>query len=226
MTPEQAQRLQMKYAAFVAVAFFVAIIVTAYFLPHVTRSRAQEWLAPMAHETNATLQFGAHIADTNAMQRLQAQAKTASGRASFHKDVMLYFVSNYYSAILLAGICGGIAAAMLVLVSKKGWNDANPYAVAVFISASTCATLFLGFPALFKQEENATKNKVLYVKYVNLLNEMRTHALFNPICQTNASGPTNFIAYIDAEMAKALDIDVAFDPSKFPTFKNLAADVK
>jgi hypothetical protein len=79
---------------------------------------------------------------------------------------------------------------------------------------------------LFKQEENVSKNKLLYLKYVNLLHEMRTHALYNPICQTNAAGPTNFVAYIDGEMARANDIAVAFDPTKFPTFKNLATDAK
>ncbi len=215
----------MKPPVLVAVSFVLLVMVTAYFLPQVTRTRAERWLAPMTNEINATLSFGPHITDTNVAKRLQAQATMLGGRASFHKDVMLYFVSNYYSVILLALICGGIAGAMLVLVSKNGWNQPNAYAVAVLISASTCATLFLSFPALFKQEENATKNKVLYIRYANLLNEMRTHALFNPICQTNA-GTTNFIAYIDGEMAKANDIAVAFDPTKFPMFKNLAADVK
>jgi hypothetical protein len=70
------------------------------------------------------------------------------------------------------------------------------------------------------------QNKLLYLKYVNLLQEMRTHALFLPVCQTNTTGPTNFIAYIDGEMARANDIAVAFDPTKFPTFKNIAADAK
>lgn len=182
------------------------------------------WLVNITNETSATLAFGPHLTDKDAKQRLQEQATTLSGRAEFHKAVMLYFLSNYYSAIVLAAVCGGIAAAMLVLISKKGWSEANFYAVATFLTASACATFFLAMPALFKQEENVSKNQLLYLKYVNLLHETRTHALFHPICQTNA--PTNFIAYIDGEMAKANDIAVAFDPTKFPTFKNIAADAK
>jgi hypothetical protein len=209
-----------------AAAFFLAVMLIANFLPRATRSRAESWLTNIAHETSATLTFGPQLTDQNVKQRLQAQATTLSGRAEFHKAVMLYFISNYYSAILLAAICGGIAAATLVLVSKNGWTQAHPYAVATFLTASACATFFLAMPALFKQEENVSKNKLLYLKYVNLLHEMRTHALFNPLRQTNAAGSTNFIAYVDGEMAKANDIAVAFDPTKFPTFKNIAADAK
>ena len=207
-----------------AIWFSVLVLATSLWLPQGTRHRAEKWLAHMTNETSATLTFGAHIPEEIVQQRLQAQANTLSGRARFHKEVMLYFISNYYSGIIMAAFCGGMAAVMLVVASKNGWT--NRHALAMFLMASAFTTFFVAFPALFKQEENASRNKVLYVKYVNLLNEMRTHASCKPVCYTNTVGLTNFLAYIDGEMAKANDIAVAFDPTKIPTFANFAPDAK
>jgi hypothetical protein len=131
-----------------AAAFFLLVLLIANFLPQLTRSRAETWLANVENETSAALTFGPHLKDPHVSHRLLSQAATLGSRAEFHKAVMLYFLSNYYSAIVLAAVCGGIAAATLVLISKKGWSEANSYAVATFLTASACATFFLAMPAL------------------------------------------------------------------------------
>ena len=74
--------------------------------------------------------------------------------------------------IIILSFTGALAAIALVLISKKGWAATSEYVITTFF-IMTCAALFYGsWAGLFKQEENITNNKVLYLKYTALENEL------------------------------------------------------
>jgi mevalonate pyrophosphate decarboxylase len=207
-----------------SLCFFALVLLSSAYLPPGTRHEAEKWLTHISGETNAVLQIADPAAAEPLKKRLQEQASALSGRAAFHKDVMLYFYSNYYVGILLASVCGGVAALGLLLISKTGWQSANPYVISLFVSASACTAFYVAYPGMFKQEENVAKNKSLYLRYLNLLNETRTFAAtgLGPEGRTNTL--IGFIGYLDLEMRKANDVAVSFDPGKYPTYKNLQTD--
>jgi hypothetical protein len=79
-------------------------------------------------------------------------------------------------SIIVFSVAGAIAAVSLVLISQKGWKDANEYIITVFFVMTTATVFFGAFPGLFRHEETIAENKRLYLKYVALEDEILTYA--------------------------------------------------
>jgi hypothetical protein len=108
--------------------------------------------------------------------RLEGQVAEVRSRARFHLQSAVFVFANYYMSIILLSLTGAVAAVMLVLISKAGWEKANEYIITVFF-VMTAATVFFGaFPGLFRQEESINDNKLLYLKYVALEDQILTYA--------------------------------------------------
>ncbi len=118
--------------------------------------------------------------------RLEELRKETRGRARFHLQTMVFLFANYYTAVMMFSITGALATISLVLISKKGWNEANEYIVTVFF-VMTASTVFFGaLPSLFRQDETIAQNKQLYLKYVALEDEILTYAatgLHSPVSE-------------------------------------------
>jgi hypothetical protein len=177
-------------------------------------------MSEMSSNLTLTLPVGA---TTNEQRRFQEQVHHISNRALHHFDVMQFFYTNHYMQLMLAAIFGGIGTIALTLVSKSGWNNANPYLVSLFLTVTIATAFFIAFPNMCKMDENVAKNKALYIKYIALLNDARTYTAVTNISQsvkcTNTVPVCEIILYLDGEMKKAHDIAVSFDPTKFPTYK-------
>lgn len=220
---------QISYIAWGPVLICFGVLATtfllAFFLPEWVRNYGapHDWSQRLMPEmtNNLALEFaGASVPER---QRLLEQVQSLSGRAEHHFQVMQYFYTMYYVSLLLGSICAGLAAIALLLISKAGWEKSNPCLISFFLATTVCTIFFVAFPKLCKHEENVSKNKLLYLKYVGLLNDARTYAATGDYVRddksTNTVSTLDFIKYLDAEMKRANDIAVSFDPGKFPVYK-------
>jgi len=178
-------------------------------------------------EMQTNLNFTATNFTPGQKARLEEQARYVSGRINHHFRMMQYYYSNYYVALFLGSVYGGFAAISLLLLTKVGWEKGGPCLVTVFLTTTVCVIFFFAFPAWSQKEQNATKNKALYVRYLGLLPDPHTFVAINDYDRdsksTNAVTFKEFILHLDSEMKKANDIAVAFDATKGPIY-NLATD--
>ncbi len=151
--------------------------------------RARELFAYMRHgevigiwpeaatsaSSRAPLQFSI-AANEVQKARLEAQVAEVSNRARFHLQALVFLFANYYMSIIVFSVAGAIAAVSLVLISQKGWSDANEYIITVFFVMTAVTVFFGAFPGLFRHEQTVADNKRLYLKYVALEDEIRTYA--------------------------------------------------
>jgi hypothetical protein len=131
---------------------------------------------------------------------------------------MAYFFTNYYRAIQMMALFGAIAAVALFFVAFKGWTSTNQYVRNVFITATVLTAYFSLFPTVFKQQENITDNKNLYLEYVAIQNSVRTYAAtgqpFLAAEGTVKANEADFLHDIDQRMAALNNIAIGFDYTK------------
>ncbi len=212
-----------------AVIIVTSAAVSAFFLPRLIRNDGEphKWAELLRPEMRDNLTFGVTAAQPAEQKRLKEQVEHIANRANHHFEVMQFFYTNYYVSLLLGSIYGGLAALSLVLLTKAGWKEGGRCLASFFLTTTVCTTFFFTFPTWCKMDENATKNKALYVRYVGLLNDARTFGAIGDYAQdpqpTNTMSITNFILRMDSEMKKANDIAVAFDATKGPIY-NLSTE--
>jgi hypothetical protein len=176
--------------------------------------------------------------------RLQGQLNDIRNRAKYHLDVTLFIFSNFYMSIMAFSIAGGIAAITLAVISKRGVDQASEYLITTFLVMMALAIFYQSFPGVFQQRQNIDNNRALYIKYVNLEDDIVTYcatgemAIRAPMFITAARTPANdtedpredskmevepftapisgkqFIHYINHQLKTYNDISVGMDESK------------
>ncbi len=209
----------------IALLVFGVAVALAWFYPSYIRKKGDpsKWAELLQTEMIATnFTYAATGVPPDQKARIEEQARHVGNRAEHHFKVMQYYYTNYYVSLLLGSVYGGLAAISLVLLTKAGWKEGGSYLASFFLTTTVCTTFFFTFPTWCQMDSNVTKNKALYVRYVGLLNDVRTFAALGTYAQdpqpTNQITVTNFILRMDTEMRKANDIAVAFDASKGPIY--------
>jgi hypothetical protein len=152
-------------------------------------------------------------------ERLISQLKLSRLRAEHHLNVAVYFFSNYYMSLLITFVSGAVAAVALFFIVKKGWQAVNPYVVTVFITMSVVATAYGAFPGVFRQQENITENKTLYLRYVALQNEILSYSATRRNSAGELKTASEFIIYLDKEFSRINNVAIGFDSTKIPVFQ-------
>ncbi len=109
--------------------------------------------------------------------RLEEQFDMVRNRAKTHQTIMVFYYSKYYMAITLATITGIIASLMLLIISKKGWENTNKYIITIFLTFSGLTAYFSAFPTLFDQKSNIEANKKLYANYLSLEDKILSYVV-------------------------------------------------
>jgi hypothetical protein len=123
-------------------------------------------------------------------ERLKDQLERTRLKEKFHLSLMEFYYKVYYMGIIILSFTAALAAITLVIISKGGWAKTSEYIITTFF-IMTCASLFYGsWAGLFKQEENITSNKVLYLKYTALENELFGYAATNEALNYNFASLT------------------------------------
>lgn len=189
---------------------------------------AREWTRTLlptrtgSPEERRELQIQEKLLSPTQEIRLRTQHQEVRGRALHHLEVMIFFFANYYRAIAMMMILGGIAGIALFFIANRGWSNANGYVINVFIAATAMAAYFGAFPSVFKQQDNISDNKRLYLQYVALDNEISSYAATGASYLPKEKATANdFIHHVDDQMEAVNDIAIGLDSSKVPTYKGI-----
>lgn len=207
----------------IVAALFVVVVFGSHIVGTEGCRESREWTRTLdpnledsagAHEQ---LTIAAKLSD-GTQQRLREQYREIRGRARHHLKVMAYFFANYYRAIQMMALLGAIAAVALFFVAFKGWTSTNQYVRNLFITATVLTAYFSLYPTVFKQQDNITDNKNLYLQYVALQDSVRTFAAtgesFLGAEGTAKTNEPDFLHDIDQRMATLNNIAIGFDYTK------------
>lgn len=188
-------------------------------------ARGERWVQTLAGPSNTDSLKNSFAATVSASDqeraRIEAQFQQLHARVQHHVDMMTYFYSRYYMAIVMMSLTGAAAAIMLFWIGRDGWSTAKPTAIIVFVILTTAALYYGTFPGMFKLEENTAENKRLYLEYVALQNEVRSYCVTGEDLNGEKQPATKFIHYLDSRMEKLNNIAVGFDPTKVSTYEEL-----
>ncbi len=172
--------------------------------------------------------------------RIAGQAAKAQRLECLHLALIERYVTNYYIAVLMSMVFGGLAAVALFLVGPKGWTQSNEYLVNVLIVAGAIAAFYGAFPTIFQQPAMTAAHKTQLLRYEALLDGMASHVASPNIvplaCLTSlAPSPqpqpparvrdtpypvAEFIACTDTALAAA-DIPFTLDPAGGPDYQKI-----
>lgn len=119
---------------------------------------------------------GQHHIDDVTKERIGGQYAETRRRMALHLEAMKVFISNAYMAVLTSITIGALAVIALILISKRGWEQTNPYLINVFLVMGALTAYYASFYGLFKQEQNFNENRALFLKYEALRGEILSYA--------------------------------------------------
>jgi len=189
-------------------------------------AKAARWsrcLQPFLHVTpNDLPQFRSTLQlDEGEKQRLQAQYTEIHGRMKHHLEIMAEFLANYYLAINMVSILGAVSGICLFYIGSKGWTNSSIYVVTIGVYSTVAAAYYLSFVTVFKQQENISDNRILYLQYVALGNELLSYCATGTSDVTPAETPAAFIRRVDKRTALINNIAIGFDYNKIVDYKHL-----
>lgn len=199
----------------IAFSLLVSIMVTSS-----ARHDAEKWLQGLTPKAQPQIESFSQVQATEIERfRLQDQLHLIRERANHHLTVSVYFFSNYYMAIIQAFVMGGIAAVALFSITKVGYSQANQNVVTVFVTSTALATIYGAFPSVFRQSDNVSENKMLYLKYIAMQNDMLTYAATGLNSSLKKATAAEFISFIDKELNNTNNVAIGFDATKIPAVK-------
>jgi hypothetical protein len=139
---------------------------------YVARWRAELFVPPEAElKFPKVSPIQAHEED-----RLRSQFKTIREQMKFHLSVMEFFYERYFIGIIVFSFTAAVAAIMLVLISRQGWDaTGNEYLITIFFVTTTASIIYGSWAGVFRQEQNIADNKNLYLLYARLHNEVLSY---------------------------------------------------
>jgi hypothetical protein len=147
------------------------------FFTHSGERRANEWIeddkAALLGILDEDPQASSGTAES-VVQRLRSQRRGACVRALRHIDIAVHFQARRYMGLIMATLCGVLAGACFVWISRKGWNSSDPHIVAIFLLASIGTAFFGSFTTLFEHKENINTHMSSYAESVAIANEVST----------------------------------------------------
>jgi len=152
-------------------------------------------------------------------ERLQTQLLEAQRREKMHRDIMVSFYGQYYTAVTIFSITGVLAGILLVVISKAGWGGTNQYLITAFLTLAGISLYFGTLPLVFREDQNITDNKALHFQYATLENELRSYAITGEDLTGAKKTPSDFIHYVDRQLQKFYSLPVGFDYTKVPGYR-------
>jgi hypothetical protein len=184
-------------------------------------NKAKEWLVQST--VNPQPIFTENFKSKPAVkERLNQQFDDIQSRIKSHSDVMIYFYKQSY-------VCGSMSLGLAItsalcifFISRDGWEKANNGLINAFLVTTSAAFVCNQIPVIFKQENNLTGNRTLYLEYVALRNEFISYAATGGTIGGEAAHPgdfttvdaNQFIHQIDRRLAELNQIAIDFDLSR------------
>ncbi|MGB7210592.1 MAG: hypothetical protein WBD27_18195 [Pyrinomonadaceae bacterium] len=171
-----------------ALGVLIAIIGSSFFFASRAESLGNEWVANLrpgkrpADDKNPLLPAIRNIVNPDLppaitltptqQDRMQNQLDDVRKKAKHHLDVAVYYYSQSFMAILAFSLAAALGAISLAIISKRGLDGVSEYVVTMFLVATALALFYQSFPGVFQQRKNVEDNRALYIRYVNLEDDM------------------------------------------------------
>ncbi len=203
----------------VLLGVLLAVPLAGSYLTMQSEERATDWVSALRADTvpppvgSVLPQF--RTGDPVSL-RLRRQLDITRRRQVFHQDITVFFYARYYMALTIASVAGLLAAAMLVLLTRIGWERAHPALKATFMAAAGVTAFFAAFPGMFRQNENIAENAALYAAYSNLENEILSYLATQEDFEGKALRPAAFVHTVDRRLVDLNRIAIGFDATKLP----------
>ena len=214
------------------VTFLVGLTIAGnYYFPESGRRFSEKWSTGLKYEetqlkSTNDLSFSCSLSiSLEERNRIKAQLLKIRVKANHYLIVMEDFYVNYFSSIVMFSITGAIAAICLALISKKGWDQVSEHVITTFLVMSAVTAYYGAMPSSFQQQQNIGDNKVLYLKFVALENEVLSYAATGGRTGLKDQAENekakisvkDFIYYVDQQLAQD-NIAIGFDSSKAPSY--------
>lgn len=156
------------------------------------------------------------------MARLEEQMAQIRVRAHLHLRIMSYFYARYFASVTVSAILAVAAGLCLFNITRVGWANANRYLATAFIVTAGLTIFFQLSPKLYKQQENISANKLLYLRYVTTDNELRTYLATGRLAAADSILPLNVVVReVDKRLTELSDFPIGLDEGKVPAFSKL-----
>ena len=200
-----------------AVALLAAVGVSVLPLTNYAESRATGWLQDLRPPANESTAMQAQFKiETPEVVRLKQQLAEVKRRIAFHARVTAFFLGGYYMALTLAAATGVIAAAMLVGITRVGWEKASMPLKLTFLIMATAGAYFAAFPGLFQQASNIDENRTLHIAYVNLEAELMSYFATGEDRDDKVQSPKAFVHAVDRKLSELNKLPISFNAEKLP----------
>jgi hypothetical protein len=183
-----------------ALGLVAAIVGASFYFAKKAEELGQDWVANLRPGRRAAddpepleprpreLRPAIKVTDAE-KERMQNQLDDIRKKAKHHRDVAVFYYSRFYMAILAFSVSAALAAISLAIISKRGLDKVSEYIVTLFLVATALAVFYQSFPGVFQQRKNVEDNRALYIKYVNLEDDMISYNTTGSIAVVQASPP-------------------------------------
>jgi len=151
-------------------------------------------------------------------ERLQGQFHEIQQRIKHHFSQLITYYSYSFATTIMVGILAAIAAITLLFITVKGWVPSSQYQKTIFLLATVTATYCAAFPGVFQLQRNIDDNRFLYLKYIDVANQMCSYQATNESLDRGAVDPSVFIHQIDTTLGSLNKIAVGSELSQIPDF--------
>ncbi len=158
-------------------------------------------------------------------QRVKEQLEVIGDRAKTHLRATRDLNTWYYICTSMACFSSVIAGLCLADITRQGWANSNPYILGVFLVTLSFFILCSTVPALFQHENNISLNSQLYIKYINLEQDVLTSlAILPDNSRSKVDSHTSLEKIINdtnKQLQKSNNITIKFDSTKIPNLKDM-----
>lgn len=174
----------------------------------------KSWINIPAKLTSEQLEAAtARLSSTSTERnRLILQFQDVEDLADKHARIMGFFYQQYYISVAMIGTSASMVLVSLFFISKAGWDKVNNAVINIFIVSTTVFVFYGNISLIFQQRDNLEKSQEIYLRYLNLRNEILSYWATSETPVDGEVPPAKFIHYVDAQ-AKAIGfIRLGFNP--------------
>ena len=203
----------------VIIIFTISMVTIRGYLFDLSSHKSQAWMSSRvdSSKTISALLAKERLQEKDSMYiRLSQQLETVENRKEMHASIMKEYYSRHYTSITMAAIVGLLAAAMLAMISRVGWDRAQRFVKTTFLMASGTAAFFAASPGMYKQAETINANMLLFLSHENLQEEIMTYTVTERSQSGEEIKPEQFLLYVDSTLASLNQVPISFDDTQLP----------
>jgi len=212
--------LVVRYLIAGAIMLFLIYVVAVGSLYVFSSFHVKKWVGDRMEQltVNEKLQFSVPGGEANKryLARIQEQFSQVRARGAMHFSIIIFYYKSYFISTMMTSLLGVVAAIFLIFLSKRGWQESNPYLVICFLVTTASSLLFATMPSVFEYEHNINSNFENYSKYNALENLVRTFSKTGTIESRFMKKPIKdakgFISFIDDQMQVLSTVPIKFNP--------------